>query len=214
MRVRVSAQELHQPHRVGAVRRADHDDAAVDVTDQPDPAQDERAHDDLADVALGRDHAPEVGAPDAQQDARLAGARAHQHLALVEEVELARELALAQDREDFRLVVLVDVEDLDRAFEDDEEVDAAVAAREHRRVRREVLFAAVAGDAIDHLGAEVREGLRLARHRIGRVDRALGRSVRRLGDIGEKRHAPSLRVARALGAPSSPSGRSGPAPSG
>ena len=65
--------------------------------------------------------------------ARLAGARAHQHLALVEEIELAGELALAQDDEDLRQVVLVDVEDLDRAFEDDEEVDAAVAAREHRR---------------------------------------------------------------------------------
>ena len=49
--------------------------------------------------------------------ARLAGARADQHLALVEEVELAGELARAQDEEDLRLVVVVDVEDLDRSFE-------------------------------------------------------------------------------------------------
>ena len=64
------------------------------------------------------------------QRRRLAGARADQDLALVEEVELAGELARAQDDEDLRLVVLVDVEDLDRALEDEEEVDAAVAARE------------------------------------------------------------------------------------
>ena len=73
-------------------------------------------------------------------------ARADQHLALVEEVELAGELARAQDEEDLRQVVLVDVEDLDRAFEDDEEVDAAIAAREDRRAGGEALLAAVARD--------------------------------------------------------------------
>ena len=39
----------------------------MDVADQADAAQDERAHDDLADVGLARDQAAEVGALDAQQ---------------------------------------------------------------------------------------------------------------------------------------------------
>ena len=151
VRIRVPAQELMQAQGVGAVRRADDDDAAVDMADQADAAQDERAHDDLADVGLGRDEAAKVGALDAQQPARLAGARADEHLALVEEVELAGELARAQDDEDLRQVVLVDVEDLDRSLEDDEEVDVAVAAREDRRALGEALLAAVARDPRHHL---------------------------------------------------------------
>ena len=177
VRIGVAAQELEQPHRVGAVRRTDDDDAAVDVADQADAAQDERAHDDLADVGLGRDQAAEVGAAHAQQDAVLAGARADQHLALVEEVELAGELARAQDDEDLRRVVLVDVEDLDRSRDDDEEIDAAVAAREDRRARRDALLAAVARHPREHLGAEAREGLRLARDRVARVERGVEGAV-------------------------------------
>src|SRR5204862_227780 len=104
MRVGVPAQELLQAQGVGAVRRTDDDDAAVHVADQADAAQDERAHDDLADVGLARDEAAEVRALDAQQPARLAGAGADENLPIVEEVELARELALAQDDEDLALV--------------------------------------------------------------------------------------------------------------
>ena len=185
------------------MRRPDDDDAAVDVADQVDAAEDERTHDDLADVGLDRDEAAEVGAPDAQQHRLLAGARADEHLALVEEVELAAELARAQDEKDLRPVVVVEVEDLDRSFDDDEEVDVAVAARVDRRARREALLAAVARDPRQHLVAQTRESVRLARDRIGRVERGVeGAVLLRVGGVAVVAvgHARSLRAARCAGA--------------
>jgi len=67
----------------------------------------------------------------------------------------------------------------------------------------EALFAAVAGDARNHLLAHDREGLRLARHRIARIDAAVEGAVLSRGGVAED-HPRSLGtawLARALAAP-------------
>ena len=114
------------------------------VADQADAAQDEGAHDDLADVRLAGDEAVEVRALHPHDARILAGAAAHQDGAVVEEVELAGELPRVVRGEDMRLPVLVQVENLYRAVEHEEEVDAALAAGEEDRAGGSALFRAVA----------------------------------------------------------------------
>ena len=52
-RMAVARQELLDPQRAGAVRRADHDDVAEVARDQLEAAKDERAHQDLAQLGVG-----------------------------------------------------------------------------------------------------------------------------------------------------------------
>ena len=181
VRVAVAGEELGQAMGVAAVAGADDDHASLAVPDQADAAQDEGAHHDLADVGLVGDQPAELRPVHAHDPARHRGAAVHQDLAVVEEVELAGELALAMGVEHALGAVVVGLEDLDAAFEHEEEVDAALAAREHRRAGGQRLFLAVAGDARGHLHREPGEGLGLALVGIGGVGR------------GFVRHAPSLR---------------------
>ena len=71
------------------------DDAAPRVPDEADPPQDEGPHDDLADVRLAGHQATKVGALDPDHPAVDAGSTGDQDLSIVEQVELAGELALA-----------------------------------------------------------------------------------------------------------------------
>ena len=92
-----------------------------------------------------------------------------QDLAVVEQVELARELPLAVGGEDVGPPVLVEVEDLDRALEHEEEVDAPLATLEQERALRHPFLGPVAGQPCRHLLAQAREGLRLTRVWVGRI---------------------------------------------
>ena len=92
VRVAVADQETLEAEGVGAVAGPDQDDPTVDVADQPDPAQDERPHDDLADVRLAGDQAAKVGALDPNDPTVGAGAARNEDLAIVEQVQLAGEL--------------------------------------------------------------------------------------------------------------------------
>ena len=71
------------------------------------------------------------------------GPAADQDLAVVEQVELAGELALAEHGEHVRRAVLIALVDLDLAFEHEKEVDAALPALEQQRPRRNPLLDAV-----------------------------------------------------------------------
>ena len=146
----------------------------------------------------------EVGALDPDDACRRSGAAADQHLPVVEEIELARELALAHLGEDLRLALLVEVEDLDDAFEDEKEIDAAVAAREDGGVRLELLIPPVGGDALHHGRGEARKSLRVAACRIARV--ALGCGCE--GSVLRVSHAPSLRKRRPRASSERPTRRS------
>ena len=171
VRITVTRQEALQPERIAAVPRPDQHDAALPVDDQPDAAQDERAHQDLGDVRLGGQHAAEVGTRHADDAAGDCGPSRHQDHAIVEQVDLAGELPVGVDGEHLRRAVHVMVEDLDRTLQHEEEIDRALATFEHDRTRRQLDLAAIACDATGHFIAQPREDLRLARIGIGRVDR-------------------------------------------
>lgn len=61
----VPAQEAVEPQDIAIARPAD-DDRARAAFDQPDPAQDERAHDPLAQLGLGHQQRPQLFGGDDQ----------------------------------------------------------------------------------------------------------------------------------------------------
>src|SRR5512133_2168727 len=71
---------------------------------------------------------------------------------------------------DVGLAILIEVEDLDVALEHEEEVHAALAPLEDERPLREPFLRAVGHDPRGHLLAQTREGLRLARIRVARIE--------------------------------------------
>ncbi|HEY0525043.1 MAG TPA: hypothetical protein VGD08_16735 [Stellaceae bacterium] len=189
VRIAVARQEPLQPQRVAAMTRADQHHPAMHVPNEADAPQDEGAHDDLADIRLAGDQPAEIGAPHAHDPAVDADAAGNEDLAIVEQVEFARELAVGVHREDVFRAVLVVVEDLDRALDHEEEIDASLAPLEDRRAFRQALLGAVGGDPRRHLLAEPREGLRLAQVGIVRVETRPG------ADGGWSGHAHRVRKA-------------------
>ena len=143
--------------------------------DQRDATQDERAHDNLADVRLGADHLAKIGTLDPDHTTIGAGPGGHQNLLIVEQVELAGELPLTCTREDLRLTLFILIENFDVAVEHQEEVDTALAALKQKRPLTQPLLYAVVRNAVCGIDAQPRKRLRLARVRIGRVDLRLGR---------------------------------------
>ena len=136
MRVAVPRQEALQPQGISGMAGADQHDAAMRMPDQADATQDEGAHDDFADVRLGDDEAPEIGPLDPDDAAVLARPCADQDLAIVEQVELTGELVCPLGGEDGGEPVGIGVEDLDRPFDDEEEVDTPFASAEEQRAGR------------------------------------------------------------------------------
>ena len=70
MRLAVASEELAQPQRVGRPAPADDRRPSGGVLDQGDPSQDERAHDELAQVGVGDDEPSQVGLLD-HEDLRV-----------------------------------------------------------------------------------------------------------------------------------------------
>ncbi len=169
----VAGQEALQPDRVGAMRRADQHDGALLVADEADAAKDEGAHDHFADVALGDRHAAEIGVFDADHPALPARPRADEGFARVEEVDLAGELAREMDVDDAWLAGVIPIEDFDRAIDDDEEIDAALAAFEQHRVLWHGFLDPELRRARDLVGRQPRKGLPLALIGVARIDRRL-----------------------------------------
>jgi hypothetical protein len=100
----------------------------------------------------------------------LTGDAADQDLAIVEQVELAGELAIAVNMDHALGPASAGVRDLDRAMDDHEEVDRPLAAREKMRAGRELLDQAEAGDAIELFLRQLRKGLCLAVVGVGRIE--------------------------------------------
>ncbi len=136
------------------------------------------AHDDLADVRFRRHQPAELRSRDAHQAAVGGGASVHQDLAIVEEIELAGELAIALHREDPGAAAFVQLEDLDASLEDQEEVDAALAALEEQRPGGDALLDAEGGGARGLLGREPRKDLGFAFVGIS--------AVGRVGELGAR----------------------------
>ena len=174
VRIAVASEEALQAQRVAAMPRPDQHDAAPRIPDEPDAAQDEGPHDGLADVGLAADQAAELRRREARHAAVADRPPADQYLAGVEEVEFAAELARVVHGEHLGMAVEVVVEDLDRAVEDEEEVDPPLAPLEHQRPARYILLGPVAREPARRLGAEARKRLGVALVRVDRVRRGGG----------------------------------------
>ncbi len=120
----------YDPERVAAVARSDQNHAALCVAHEPHPPQDEGAHDGLADVRLRLHQPQETGAWHSDDAAVVARAAIDEDLAAVEQVELAGELPVRVDVDRRFRVGRAGIQDLDRAFYHDEEIDAPLAATE------------------------------------------------------------------------------------
>ena len=102
MRLPVAAQEGLQPDDVGDVRRADQHRAAGAGLDQADAAQDQRAHDALAELGLGDQQPAQVLGLDHQRLDVALGVAVDQGRASRQRADLGQELAgpLIDDRRD------------------------------------------------------------------------------------------------------------------
>ena len=137
----------------------DQNNASLRVADQPDPAQDKGTHDDLADISLTRRQMTEIETLDPHNMGGALGPAENQELAVVEQIHSAGELARAMDGEDVGSAFLIGVEDFDRAFEHENEVDAALAALEYEHIVGDQVLIPVLGNSAHLLRAPPRNGL-------------------------------------------------------
>ena len=124
-RVPVPGEELLQAERRRGVPRADDDRVAVPAREEPHAPQDERAHEDLAELGVGLHERAELRVLDAQARAGAAARARTSERRRCEHAHLAGELAGPVDR-DGLLDRSARMDDLDLAFEDDEERDVLV----------------------------------------------------------------------------------------
>ncbi len=96
----VARQELLDAQRAGAMIRADEHDVAEPVRDQLHAAQDEGAHEDLAQLAVGLHERQQLLAVQLDHLARRADARLDERAPAREHVDLAGELARSVDRDE------------------------------------------------------------------------------------------------------------------
>ena len=89
----VPGQELLDPQRAGAMVRADEDDVAEAAGDELAAAQDEGAHQDLAELAVGLHQRQQPLALDLDHFPVLGAAQPHQAAAAREHVDFAGEVA-------------------------------------------------------------------------------------------------------------------------
>ena len=75
VRMAVAGQKLLHPQRAGAMRRADEDDIPEATRNQLDPAEDERPHEDLAQLGVGLHEGEQLLAIELDHLARLADAQ-------------------------------------------------------------------------------------------------------------------------------------------
>ena len=132
----VAAEEVLQPHHVVRIRRADQHRAARAGLDQADAAQDQRAHDALAELRLG-DQQPAQSSGGITQRLDLAfGMAVDQGGPSRQRADLGQELAgpLIHDRRDMPEAVALG--DRDMAADDDEHAAADVAGLEQRSPSR------------------------------------------------------------------------------
>ena len=106
--------------RSGRMLRADEHDVARALSDQRDPAQDEGAHNELAELTIGLDQGQERLAVDLDDLARFADANANERGSAGDQVGLAGERTRSEHGHD-ALGVIVRPHDLDFALGDHEE---------------------------------------------------------------------------------------------
>src|SRR5579859_1272869 len=159
VRVTVSNQKTLQPQYVSAMTRSNQHDAANALLDNVHAAQNERTHDDLADVWLSADQPAKVIAGDADQATFNHRDARHQNHALIEVVKLASEL-MARMRGDYsRLTFIVEIDDLDATLQHQKKISAALTALKQSCTGCYLLSLAIRRDALSHLVGQAGKSL-------------------------------------------------------
>ena len=97
--VAVAGQELLDAQRAGGMHRPDEDDVAESLRDQLGAAQEERPHQDLAELGVGLHQREQVGAGQLDDGTRHGRPHPNQRPAARQHVGLAGELAGAEQRD-------------------------------------------------------------------------------------------------------------------
>ena len=153
VRVPVAREELLDPQRPGRVVRADQDHVAQASCDQLHAAQDEGAHQDLAQLGVALDETRQSIARQLDQLAAFPHPRLDQGPAARDHVHLAGELARAVDG-DQRLAAHGGPDDLDAAADHDEEGHRFVPGVDQHLARLRHPAAAVGGNPRDLRGRQ------------------------------------------------------------
>ena len=158
----VAGEKLLETKRSRRMRRADEDHVAEPLLDESDPAQEERAHEDLAQIGVELHQCPKVLPLDRDHFTWLADAGAEQDPAAREHVEFAGEVSGAQD-ENHACRGTVALDDFHCTGGHDERVSDLVARSEEDLAGGRCPSRAVRGHPVQLCGGERRQ------HRIGPV---------------------------------------------
>ena len=154
VRVPVAAQEILDPQQVGRLPQADQHGAARPGLDQADPAQDQRAHDPLAQIRLGDDQRAQLRGRHQQRLDVFLGGRVHHRGTPRELANLGQELPapLVRNRNDMTHAVAL--ADRHRSFQDDQHSRVGCSGGEEALARLIAPHAAEAPDAGDFGGRQ------------------------------------------------------------
>ena len=153
------------PDVLGAARvaRAEQDHVVVVLRHQREPAQDEGAHQNLAELRVPLHEGPEVLPVDGDDRSVARRARAHEAPASRQHIDLAGELRLAQYG-DRLLTVAERPYELDRARQDDEKARVLLADVDEHFIGTHVAPLPEARNTLDLRRRELGEHLRGAIH--------------------------------------------------
>ncbi len=154
----VSTQELSDTQGVRRVSRADEDQAAAPVGDERHSPQNERAHQDLAQLEVPLHERTQMLAIHDDDRPVADGARANQIAACRQHVDLARELARTVHGHPF-FTAVERAHDLDGALDDHEEAGVLLAELEEHLARANAASRSDAGDPADLSGRQLGEHL-------------------------------------------------------
>ena len=127
MRMAVAAQKPLQPQHVAVLGAADDHRPAGPGLEQADPAQDQGAHDPLAELRLRHQQCPQPLRPDDQRLHRPLRVGVHQRRPPRQLGELTGELARAMGDDEFAAARFIMLGDIDLAGKDDDEAIANLA---------------------------------------------------------------------------------------
>ena len=167
MRMAVAGEKALQPHHVAERGRADQHRTADAALDQADPAQDQRAHDALAEIGFGDQQRAQPLRRNQQRLDVALGVAVDQRDAAGELADLGEKLAgpLIDHRRDVAEAVALG--DRDMARQHDEHAGPGLAGLEQRLAVLEAAQFAEPAHARDFVRRQRRKGLLVARKRKG-----------------------------------------------
>ena len=169
VRLAVASQEFLELQRARRVPGPDENGIAQTARDTERPAQEKDAHQDVAELHVSDDDAPQTFAADFEDRPVLTDARGYERLPPSQHVELADELA-ATFRADQLLTEQGDAQDVGRALEHDVEVWARLPLLDENLTACDGKFARAGRDAGDLRFVELREELVLSLESSWRVE--------------------------------------------